>query len=61
MWNFILGFLFGQATGISRIVRPLLVLALFGVLIAGIVYAFVILQAVNQRSHVPHVHASSTH
>jgi hypothetical protein len=37
------------------------VLVLFGVLIAGIVYAFVVVQAVNQRSHVPHVHKSSTH
>ena len=59
MWNFLLGFLFARATGISRFVRPLLVLVLFGVLIAGVVYAFVVLRAVNQRSHAPHVHISS--
>lgn len=61
MWNFLLGFLFARATGISRVIRPLLVLVLFGVLVAGIVYAFSVFKAVNQRSHGPHVHASGTH
>jgi hypothetical protein len=61
MWNFLLGFLFARATGISRFVRPLLALALLGVLIAGFVYAFVILRAVNERSHAPYVHTHSTH
>jgi hypothetical protein len=61
MWNFLLGFLFARATGISRFVRPLLVLVLFGALIAGVVYAFVVLRAVNQRSHASHVHTSSIH
>ena len=61
MWNVLLGFLFARATGISRFVRPLLVFVLFGVLIAGIVYAFVVFRTVNQRSHASHVHTSSTH
>jgi hypothetical protein len=61
MWNFLLGFLFARATGISRFVRPLLVLVLFGVLIAGVLYALVVLRAVNQRSHAPNVHTSSIH
>jgi len=61
MWNFILGFLFARATGISRFVRPLLVLTLLGVLIAGCIYAFVVFHAVEERSQPPHVHAHSTH
>jgi hypothetical protein len=39
----------------------LLALALLGVLIAGFVYAFVILRAVNERSHAPYVHTHSAH
>jgi NhaP-type Na+/H+ or K+/H+ antiporter len=61
MWNFLLGFLFARATGISRFVRPLLLLTLFGVLIAGFVYALVIFHAIDERSHGSHVHAPSTH
>jgi len=61
MWNFLLGFLFARATGISRFVRPLLVLALFGVLIAGMIYAFFVYRVVAQRSHGHHVHTSSIH
>jgi len=61
MWNFLLGFLFGRATGIVRFIRPLLLLALFGVLIAGFVYTFVVFHAVSERSRDPHVHTHSPH
>ena len=61
MWNFLLGFLFARTTGISRFVRPLLLLALFGVLIAGFVYGLAVFHAISERSHAPHVHANSTH
>jgi hypothetical protein len=61
MWNFILGYLFADATGISRIIRPLLVLVLFGVLIAGIVYAAVIVHAVAERSHATDVLPLTSH
>jgi 4-hydroxybenzoate polyprenyltransferase len=61
MWNFLLGFLFARATGISRIVRPLLLLALFGAIIAGIIYSAVQFKALKERTHSPHVHAHSTH
>jgi hypothetical protein len=61
MWNFILGFLFARATGISRVVRPVLILTLFGVLIAGLVYAFAVFHALAERSHDSHVHAHPSH
>jgi len=60
MWNFLLGFLFARATGASRIIRPLLLLLLGGSMIAGLIYAFAVFHAVNQRSHPPHVHAHSS-
>jgi hypothetical protein len=31
-----------------------------GAVIAGLIYAFVMFQAVNERSHPPHVHAHSS-
>jgi hypothetical protein len=61
MWNFLLGYLFGQATGISRIVRPLLWLVLIGAIIAGIIYASAVFNAVNERNQAPHVQPHSTH
>lgn len=60
MWDFLFGYLFGRATGISRIVRPLLWLLLIGVIFAGIIYAYVVFHAVSERSQTPHVHAHST-
>ena len=61
MWNFLLGFLFARATGISRFVRPLLWLLLIGVVLAGIVYAFVVFNAVSERNRAPHVQQHSTY
>jgi hypothetical protein len=60
MWNFLLGFLFARATGAGRIIRPLLLLALLGAAIAGLIYAFAVFHAIDQRSHPPHVHAHSS-
>ena len=60
MWNFLLGFLFARATGASRIIRPLLLLLLLGSIIAGLIYAFAVFHAVNERSRPPHVHAPSS-
>ena len=61
MWNFLLGFLFARTTGISRTVRILLVLSAVGILVAGLIYSVVVMQALNQRSHSPHVHTDSAH
>ena len=58
MWDFLFGYFFGKATGAHRIVRPLLWLVLIGVVVAGFIYAGVVLNAVSERSNTPHV---STH
>jgi heme A synthase len=55
MWNFLLGFLFARTTGISRYARVLLVLPAVGILIAGLIYAVAVMQALNERSHASHV------
>jgi FlaG/FlaF family flagellin (archaellin) len=60
MWEFLLGFLFARATGISRFVRALLLLVAIGVVIAGFIYASVVLRAVRERSQSDHVHTHST-
>lgn len=60
MWDFLFGYFVGRATGISRIVRPLLWLFLVGVVIAGFIYAAVVFHAISERSNSPHVHAHST-
>ena len=60
MWNFLLGFLFARATGISRYARILLVLPAVGILIAGLIYAVVVFHALSERSAVHHVQSHST-
>ena len=61
MWEFLMGIFIGRATGLSRSVKPLLFLFAVGVLIAGLIYTYVFLNAAIERSHDPHVHAHSTH
>ena len=61
MWEFLTGFFFARATGLSRIIRPLLFLFVVGVVIAGFIYAAVVFRAVSERSNSPHVHQHSTH
>jgi hypothetical protein len=61
MWEFLTGFFFARATGLSRVIRPLLLLFLVGVVIAAFIYAAVVFKAVSERSNSPHVHAHSTH
>jgi hypothetical protein len=57
MWNFLFGFLLARETGMSRFIRPVLLLLLIGSLIAGLLYAAVIFQAVNERNRASHVHS----
>jgi hypothetical protein len=40
---------------------PLVTLFAIGLIIAGLIYTYVVFQAVTERSHAPHVHAHSTH
>jgi hypothetical protein len=61
MWEFLMGIFIGRATGLSRYVRPVLMLFAVGVLIAGLIYTYVVFHALSERSHDPHVHAHSTH
>lgn len=60
MWDFLTGFFMVRATG-SRFIRILLFIFLAGALIAGVIYAIVVLKAVSERSNSPHVHAHRTH
>lgn len=65
MWNFFLALFAGSTLGSTRTarrwVRPVLVLFFIGVLVAGVIYVGLVLQAVSERSNSPHVHAHSTH
>ena len=65
MWNFLVALGAGSAIGKSKTVRrvwkPIVVLFFVGVLIAGLIYTYVVFHAVSERSHTPHVHAHSTH
>ena len=61
MWEFLMGSFFARATGLSRVMRPLLALLFIGCLIAGIIYAGLVFHAVSERSRTPHVHTHSTH
>lgn len=64
MWNFLLALFVGGAVGSTRtaqrLVRPLLILFIIGVLVAGVIYACVVCRAATEGSHSPHVHAHSS-
>jgi hypothetical protein len=45
----------------SRSVRVLFLVFLLGALIAGLIYAYVFVNAVNERSQSPHVYSHSSH
>lgn len=61
MWDFLFGYLVGQATGVSRIIRPILLVLLIGAICAGIIYACVVFHAISERSATPHVIPHSSH
>ena len=65
MWNYGNGSSIGDALGAlgfgRGFVKPLLKLFLIGVVIAGLVYAYVVLKTVTERSEQHHVHTHSTH
>ena len=61
MWNFLLGFLFARATGISRFIRPLLLIFLVGSVVAGLIYTAVVFHALTERNRPHHVQHRSTH
>jgi len=59
MWNFLLALFAGSTIGSTRAARrsakPVLILILIGVLIAGVIYVCVVFKAVSERSNLPHV------
>jgi hypothetical protein len=61
MWNFLKGMLIVRATGTARPVRIILLLVLIGSIVAGIIYAFVVFQAIRERSSGHHVQHHSSH
>jgi uncharacterized membrane protein YcaP (DUF421 family) len=63
MWEFLMGLLIGDAIGkssVGRFVRPLLMLFVVGIVVVGMIYAYVFISAVTERSHPSHVHTHST-
>jgi uncharacterized membrane protein len=64
MWSFLMSFSIGSAIGASRLgrfVRPMLKLFAVGILVAGLIYTYVVLNAVRERSHDSYVHSHSSH
>ena len=63
MWNFLTALFVGSTVGNTRtarrLVRPLLLLFAVGVVIAGVIYACVVFNAVSERSQAPNVHTHS--
>jgi hypothetical protein len=59
MFRFVLQVAFIRRVLQLRIVRLALLVIFLGAVVAGAVYTYVIFQAVEQRSHSPHVHTSS--
>ena len=61
MLRFILDVLLLRKLIESRSTRMFLLVIFLGALIAGFIYAYVILNAVYERSQTPNVHVHSTH
>ena len=61
MFWFIVDVLTLRRFGLGRPFRYALLALLGGCLIAGLIYVVVVFHALGERSHVPHVHAHSSH
>ncbi len=61
MFWFIVDILTLRRFGLGRPFRYLILVILFGVIIAGLIYAFAMFQAVSERSQTTHVHTISRH
>ena len=60
MFWFLIDVLTLRRLGLSRPFRYLLLMLIVGCVVAGFIYAAVVLQAVSQRREVPHVQHRST-
>ena len=61
MFWFIIDVLTLRKLGLGRPFRYLLLIFFVGCLIAGVVYASIVLKAVSERSNTPHVSPHSSH
>lgn len=65
MWNVLLALVFGHTVANSRsgrrILKPLLILFVVGVLVSAFVYVYVVLNAVSERNNTHHVSTHSSH
>ena len=49
-----------QRLGLGKPFRYIILLLFAGCLIAGLIYTYVVINAVRERSHAPHVHTHSS-
>ncbi len=61
MFDFLLRVKAMQRLGLSRPFRYMFVVLFVGCLVAGLIYAYVVFNAVRERSHSPHVYSHSSH
>jgi hypothetical protein len=61
MFWFIIDVLALRKLGLGRPFRYLILIVLAGCLIAGFIYASVVMKAVSERSNTPHVSPHSSH
>jgi len=61
MFRFVLQVAFIRRVLQMRFVRYALVVLFFGALIAGVIYAREVFNALDERSPSPHAHTNSTH
>jgi uncharacterized membrane protein YraQ (UPF0718 family) len=65
MWNFLLAVFAGSTIGTTRTarrsVKPVAILLLVGVFIAGVIYVCVVMKAVSERSNTSHVSTHRSH
>ena len=61
MFWFLIDVLTLRRLGLARPFRYLLLVLFIGCLIAGLIYTAVVFNALNERSHAPHVQPHSSH
>lgn len=65
MWNFLVALgaarSLAKTKTLNRIWKPLIWLLIAGVLSAGLIYTYAVLNAVSKRSDSPHVSTHSSH
>jgi len=61
MFQFLLRVRALNRLGLTNLFRVALLVFLAGTLVAGLTYACVVLNALKERSHSPHVHTDSAH